>query len=140
MSNVSVPVRQTDPYRQPHMSLQLTTSGAVAVVKVTGEVDADNAHLIPELVDCLPAHQLQRLVLDLVEVTFICAAGAHALVRVRETVTVAAGQLIVRDPSPVVLTVLAGCRVIQAFQIHRTQTRRPAVPALTPPGRSAAQR
>lgn len=124
MSTTQVPVAgQLDRCPPAMLSLRMTTSRAVTIVTVSGEVDADNAHLIPELVDCLPDNQLQRLVLDLAQVTLLGAAGVEALLRVRDSVAVKGGQLILRNPSPTVSTVLAGTRVARGFHIH---TRQPA--------------
>lgn len=124
MSTEQAPLaRSADPYRAPHLTLQMSRSGPVTLVGVTGEVDADNAHLIAELVDSLTSNQSQRLVLDLENVTYLSAAGVEALLRVRDTVTVRAGQLILRNPSPIVLTVLAGTRVSRGFHLHTTHAR-----------------
>jgi anti-anti-sigma factor len=101
-----------------------------------GAVDADNAHLISELVDSLTRNQSQRLVLDLAQVAYLSAAGVEALLRVRDAVTARAGRLILRDPSPIVLTVLAGTRVTRGFHLHATRGRarstRAAPPAYHP--------
>lgn len=123
--------RPTDPYRVAHLTLRMSRSGPVTLVTVQGEVDTDNAHLIPELVDSLTSNASQRVLLDLANVTAIGAAGVEALLRVRDIVTGKAGQLIVRDPAPNVLTVFAGTRVTRGFQIHTSTQRRtgPAVPA-----------
>ena len=134
MSADQVPVpRKVDPYRAPHLTLHLSRSGPVPLVVVTGEVDADNAHLLPELVDSLTGNQSQRLVLDLAQVTYLSAAGVEALLRVRDAVTARAGELILRNPSPIVLTVLAGTRAIRGFHLHTTHRRDRAPRAV--PGR-----
>ncbi len=58
-----------------HMSLDLVRSGPATVVTVHGDIDIDNAHLIPELVGCLGEAPLQRFLLDLAQVSFLGAAG-----------------------------------------------------------------
>ncbi|HEX8630688.1 MAG TPA: STAS domain-containing protein [Catenuloplanes sp.] len=128
------PARPTDRYRDPHLTLQMSRSGPVTLVSVRGEVDTDNAHLIPELVDSLTSNASQRVLLDLANVTFLSAAGVEALLRVRDIVAGKAGQLIVRDPAPIVLTVFAGTRVTRGFQIH-TSPQRDAGPAIVPAAR-----
>lgn len=120
----------TDPYRDPHLTLEMSRSGPVTVVTVKGEVDGDNAHLLAELVESLGSTQSERLVLDLAQVTFLAAAGVEALLRVRDAVTTKSGQLIVRNPSAIVLTVLAGTRVVRSFQIHTTGQDREHPPRL----------
>ena len=59
--------------------------------------------------------------LDLAQVTFFSAAEIEALLRVRDAVMATAGHLILRNPSPIVLTVLAGARVTHGFQIHTSR-------------------
>lgn len=56
--------------------------------------------------------------------TYLSAAGVEAFLRVRDTVTAKAGQLILRDPSAIVLTVLAGTRVSRAFHVHTSTNKR----------------
>jgi anti-anti-sigma factor len=119
VQNVSS-ARAVDPYRNPHLTLRMSRSGPVTVVTVEGEVDGDNAHLIPELVESLTGDATQRLILDLARVTFVSAAGVAAFLHVRNTLAATGGQLVLRDPSPVVLTALAGTHVNRAFHVHTT--------------------
>lgn len=94
------------------MCLELDRSGPAIVVRVRGEIDLDNAHLLPELVDGLGDLALQRLVLDLAQVTFFGAAGVRALLETRRAVTGKGGRLIVTNPAPVVRAVLAATGVL----------------------------
>jgi anti-anti-sigma factor len=77
-----------------------------------------NAHLLTELAEDILRDKPPRLVLDLPRVTFFCAAGVRALLRIRRAVTAGAGQLILRDPSPITLRVLAITGMLHQFAIH----------------------
>src|SRR3712207_6213488 len=83
---------------EPILSLALTGRGPVTVIVATGEIDMSSAHLLTELVDAVMRDQPLRVVLDLANVTFFCAAGVTALLEVRRAVTARAGRLVLRDP------------------------------------------
>ena len=102
------------------MSLQLTGSGRVAVIAVSGEVDIGDEHLLSELAERVLRDDPLRLVVDLANVTFFGAAGIHALLRIRAAVDADAGQLILRNPSRITVTALTATRDIDQFQIHTT--------------------
>ena len=113
-----------DPYRDRDrlMSLKVTSSGRVAVIAVSGEVDIGDGHLLSELAERVLRDDPLRLVVDLANVTFFGAAGIHALLRIRAAVDADAGQLILRNPSRITVTALTATRDIDQFQIHTTTT------------------
>jgi anti-anti-sigma factor len=77
-------------------------------------------HQLVELVDALVAIEPRRLlVLDLAGVTFFCADGIRALLRVRSAVTAAGGRLVLRGPAPCVRKVLAITGDDRLFEVHR---------------------
>jgi anti-anti-sigma factor len=103
--------------REPLMSIELTSCGPVTVIAVSGEIDMSNAHLLTELAEHAMRDEPLRLVLDLAKVTFFSSAGVHALFRIRRAVMAHAGQLILRDPSPITLKVLSATCVLHSFQV-----------------------
>jgi anti-anti-sigma factor len=82
-------------------------SGDTALIKASGELDRDTAGLLLAALDRLWRPGLARVIdLDLGELTFIDAAGAHCLLNCR---TIAAGHgmmLTVRNLQPTVRRVL----------------------------------
>lgn len=113
---------QVEPDRLPDclLSLQVTSRGRVAMIAVSGEVDATNAHLLSGLAERVLRDDPLRLVLDLADVTFIGAAGVRALLRICAAVSAEAGQLILLNPSRITVTALTATRDIDQFQIHTT--------------------
>lgn len=106
--------------RQESLTVEVTDSGPVTVVKVDGELDMGTVHLltdrVEEVLDQLPL----RLVLDLADVTFFCADGIGALYRIRHAVTGIAADLELRDPSPITRRVLHLTRTAHDFHIQVT--------------------
>lgn len=88
-----------NPPGEPVLSLSLTCHGDVKVIVINGELDLATCHLLTEFVDRVAADRPARFVIDMAGVTFFCAAGLSALLRVRETVTAAGGRLVLRAPS-----------------------------------------
>jgi anti-anti-sigma factor len=85
----------------------LITCGPATVIALSGDVDQDTTYLFVDLAKCVAREWTPpRLVLDLAEVTFFGAAGLRALVRVRDLVTAAGGELLLRDPSCITRRVL----------------------------------
>jgi anti-anti-sigma factor len=105
-------------YRDPLMSLELASDGPVTVIAVSGELDMSNTHLFAEFAEHVVRDQPLRLVLDLAKVTFFCADGISALLRIRRAVMAGAGQLVLRDPSPITLRVLTVTGACHEFAIH----------------------
>ncbi|WP_290056541.1 STAS domain-containing protein [Amycolatopsis solani] len=62
-------------------SLRLTTQrvGATTTIEVAGDIDAATAPRLRELLACRASSTIDRLVIDLYDVTFIGAAGLAAL-------------------------------------------------------------
>jgi anti-sigma B factor antagonist len=84
----------------PVLSLGLTNHGPVAAITVCGELDADTAPHLTDLVEHVAAGHAKRVVIDMANVTFFCAAGLNALLRANDIVTGTGGRLVLRCPSP----------------------------------------
>jgi anti-anti-sigma factor len=100
------------------LSVQVTARGPITVVTVGGELDMSNAHLFTDLIEHVLEQEPLRLVLDLAGLTFFCAEGVRALQRVQAAITAAAGDLILLNPSPITMKVLALTRTIGLFRIE----------------------
>jgi anti-sigma B factor antagonist len=94
--NVLMPVRSDG---TPILSLCLTNHGDIKVITVGGELDLDTAHLLTELVDRVADEHPARVVIDMADVTLLCAAGLSALLRARETIAAVGGRLVLLAPS-----------------------------------------
>lgn len=112
----------------PSLSLSLVDIGPLPVLAAAGEVDLTSAHLLTDLVERLLRDEPLRLVLDLAAVTFFGAEGITALLRIRGAVAAQAGELVLRDPSPVVLRTLTITGTADAFRIEEGDGRRTAGP------------
>jgi anti-anti-sigma factor len=99
------------------LSLDLARCGPVTLVTISGEMDLSTAHLLTELVEHLARDHPAQVVLDMAQVSFFCAEGLRALLRARDTVTAAAGQLMLRAPSPRTWRVLTITRTEHLFPI-----------------------
>ena len=84
----------------PVMSLDLTNHSPVTAITVCGELDADTAPHLTDLVERVAAGRPQQVVIDMANVTFFCAAGLNALLRANDIVTETGGRLRLRCPSP----------------------------------------
>jgi anti-sigma B factor antagonist len=102
--NVLMPVRSDG---TPILSLCLTNHGDIKVITVGGELDLDTAHLLTELVDRVADQRPARLVIDMADVTLLCAAGLSALLRARETIAAVGGRLVLLAPSAATQKTLA---------------------------------
>ncbi|MDW5322337.1 STAS domain-containing protein [Plantactinospora sp. KLBMP9567] len=114
-----------DPGRDAVFSLEISRRGALALVKVTGRVDTGSVHLLIELVEHLTRDRLLRLVLDMARATSLSAHGLTALLQVQQAVAEVGGQLLLRDPSPVVRYLLAVSGVLRQFDLESTFRRCP---------------
>jgi anti-sigma B factor antagonist len=94
--NVLMPVRSDG---TPILSLCLTNHGDIKVITVGGELDLDTAHLLTELVDRVADQRPARVVIDMADVTLLCAAGLSALLRARETIAAVGSRLVLLAPS-----------------------------------------
>lgn len=97
--------------------LRLTRRGSAISITVTGEIDISTAHLLTELVEQVVEDRPTRVVLDMAEVSFFCADGLRALLRARDTVAAAGGQLVLRNPSVRVWRVLTVTRTDHVFPL-----------------------
>jgi anti-sigma B factor antagonist len=97
-------------------------SALVAYVKVAGELDFDSAPLLTDVVGHVirrPVFRYRRkLVVDLAKLSFCDAAGATALLAIRDRVRSAGGELTLRNPSPITLKVLRLSGTRDAFDIR----------------------
>ncbi|KAB1912094.1 STAS domain-containing protein [Micromonospora sp. AMSO31t] len=80
--------------------------GATTRIRVAGEIDMSNAHLLVELVASLARRPPVTVEVDLSEVTFFCAHGISALLRARRLLADRGGRLTLRDPSSIVRRIL----------------------------------
>jgi anti-sigma B factor antagonist len=100
------------------VSIELATrdrDGQV-VVALRGELDvADAASVVTALTEL--AARERQVIVDLESLEFIDSSGLHALVRAREHVRRAGGDLLLAAPQQV-LRVLALTRLIEVFPVH----------------------
>ena len=101
------------------VSMELATrdrDGQV-VVALRGELDvADAASVVTALTEL--AARERQVIVDLEGLEFIDSSGLHALVRAREHVRRAGGDLLLAAPQQQVLRVLALTRLIEVFPVH----------------------
>jgi anti-anti-sigma factor len=117
--SVPVTVRSDD---EPLLSLDLSSDGTVSVIRVSGELDMSTAHLLTDLVETVAASRPARVVVDMAEVTFLCATGLGALIAARDMVLAAGGQLVLRAPSPQTRLILT---LTQTYCLFRPDTSDP---------------
>ncbi|MEW1588504.1 STAS domain-containing protein [Micromonospora vinacea] len=104
------------------MSLSLSHDGAVSRIRVVGEIDMSNAHLLTELVEFLCRTPTPLVVVDLAAVRFFGAHAVSALLAAGHLVAEVGGRLTLRDPSPFVLRVLGVAGVLGHLNLHGTAT------------------
>jgi anti-anti-sigma factor len=111
----------TNPAGQPAepLTLGVDDAGPTTVIHAAGDLDLSTGHLLTDLVDALLGTEPPKVVvLDLAGLRFFCADGIRALLHVRDAATAHAAHLTVRDPAPVVVTVLGITRMLDAFDIE----------------------
>jgi anti-sigma B factor antagonist len=118
---MSVPVTVSSD-EEPPLSLDLSSHGTVTVIRVSGELDMSTAHLLTDLVETVAASRPARVVVDMAEVTFLCAAGLGALITARDMILAAGGQLVLRAPSPQTRRILT---ITQTYCLFRPDTSDP---------------
>ncbi|OLE22386.1 MAG: hypothetical protein AUG44_25015 [Actinobacteria bacterium 13_1_20CM_3_71_11] len=107
-------------HRRPPLTVDITDSGPVTVIKVGGELDMSTTQLLTDRVEQVLQQRPLRLVLDLANITFFCADGIRALYRIHSAVGGIAGDLVLRDPSPCTTRVLALTGTTHQFRIQVT--------------------
>jgi len=133
--SVPVTVRSDE---EPLLSLGLSSHGTVSVIRVSGELDMSTAHLLTDLVKIVAASRPARVVVDMAEVTFLCADGLRALITARDMILAAGGQLVLAAPSPQTQRILT---ITQTYCLFRPDTSDPTTRiALRPPRRGEVHR
>lgn len=106
--------------RHSSLSVTLGSEREATVVKVRGPLDFDTVDVLVDVVDSVMAGQPPpRLVLDLSQVTFFCAAGITALLEVRRRTAAGGCSLVLRNPSRITVRVLDITGVHDAFTTAR---------------------
>ena len=83
--------------------VKITTGAVTTVAQLTGEFDADSCSRLSQAFPDAPGHDV---VLDLESLLFIDSSGVSEILRLRERVVEAGGNLTVGSYSPVVGRVL----------------------------------
>ncbi|MEW2429359.1 STAS domain-containing protein [Micromonospora sp. NPDC047644] len=104
------------------MSLSVSHDGAASQIRVVGEIDMSNAHLLTELVQVLCRTPTPLVVVDLAAVRFLGAHAVSALLHAAHLVAQAGGRLTLRDPSPFALRVLDVAGVLGHLHLYGTST------------------
>lgn len=105
----------------------------VAVVRLTGEMDASGAPAVADLVAEL-ARTCRRVVLDMRLVPFVDARGIHALVEGDQVARRHGARQIVVGVVPAVMRILRICRVEKDLTLADVAHDDPARAAELPPG------
>lgn len=109
----------------PDFAVAVVTDDGEVVVRVCGEVDGATAPIFRKaLIDAQAAHATtvpnERLVVDMSAVTFLGATGlgvlAGASVRARQ----ARREVVLRDPTPMVMRLLEITGLVKVFRLERT--------------------
>jgi len=74
---------------------------------VTGEIDAATCRTVAAAFAEAPDGAGRPIELDLAGVTFVDSSGLHVLLELAERVAVAGGNVVIRNPAPVVRRLLA---------------------------------
>jgi anti-anti-sigma factor len=93
----------------------LQDASGVPIVKVTGEVDMSNVHLVRAAVDLAITHEPERIIFDVRDLKFMDSSGLAMLLAVAERISVVE----LRRPRPLLrrvieLTGLSGAFVISS--------------------------
>ncbi|MGK5441845.1 STAS domain-containing protein [Micromonospora sp. URMC 105] len=113
------------------MSLALTGEGSAKLVTVSGEIDMSNAHLLTELVECVCRPPVPTIAVDLSAVRFFSAHGVSALLQAQHFAATAGATLLLRDPAPCVIYILATAGALAKFPLSRGVDRPPHPRATT---------
>ncbi|GIX47314.1 MAG: anti-sigma factor antagonist [Candidatus Tectimicrobiota bacterium] len=100
------------------MGLSVHEEQGVAVVEVSGELDAAHHSELGDTIERLLTQGQRRVVLDLHDVPFIDSMGLATLVRCFKRVRSGAGRLALASLQPAVRRVLELTRLDRAFDVH----------------------
>ncbi len=100
------------------MDVQTEHRDGVAVVVVTGDVDAGSADELRSALNGLLAAGEHRLVVDLSAVPFMDSAGLATLVQIFKRVRIVEGDVRLAALQPAVLRVFELVRLTRVFDVH----------------------
>ena len=103
-----------------HMDLVVERLERVAVVTVSGDVDAASVHLLREAFDELVADGQHRFVIDLAGVAFMDSSGLAALVQLFKRVRIGEGDVRICALQPAVLRVFELVRLTRVFELFES--------------------
>ncbi len=92
---------------EPLLSLELANHGTVTVIRISGELDMSSAPLFTDLVEAVVGGRPTRVVVDMANVTFLCASGLRALIQARDMIIAGGGRVVLRAPSRPTRRILA---------------------------------
>jgi anti-sigma B factor antagonist len=103
----------------PALTLRVETGAAGTVLHVAGELDMATTGQLSCCVDqLLTARPRGKLVLDLSALRFAAVDGVRTLLRIRDAAHQSGGRLVLRDPSPRVVRVLAITEALGSFDVE----------------------
>lgn len=107
------------------LTVRVAQHGPVAVVEVAGDLDMDTTTaLVDQAVELLGGGSPALMMLDLAGVRFFGAAGVRALLELRDATGACGAGLVLRNPSPPVLSVLTIAGVTGMFQVETSASGR----------------
>jgi len=106
----------------PISTVTATREGAIAVVRVVGEIDMSSVEPFDRTVRQELAARPRGLVLDLLGVGFWGSSGIRTLVEARTRAESERIQIRLVATSPIVLRPLEICGLFPLFQVHDTVT------------------
>jgi anti-sigma B factor antagonist len=104
----------------PISTVTATREGAIAVVRVVGEIDMSSVEPLDRTMRQELAARPRGLVLDLLDVGFWGSSGIRTLVEARTRAESARIELRLVATSPVVLRPLELCGLFPLFRVHET--------------------
>ena len=75
--------------------VQIQTSGAMVIARLSGEIDVSNAQGIGQAITRGVAHEARGLVLDLTELEYLDSAGIQLIYQLREDLRARAQELVI---------------------------------------------
>jgi anti-sigma B factor antagonist len=101
------------------MEINISTAGEVAVVEITGEIEASAAAQIQEKVLALLKPGL-KLLMDMTEVKFMSSAGLRLLLLLYRQVTGQGGQMVLVGLSEEIQDTMSATGFLSFFTIQNT--------------------